>query len=196
MRFGWSPLLHSGMSWLRFVPMAADRGQWNHVWAGCSRRSACSASVTKLRVASSAQRADSAGESRRGTAPAGLVTCDLGQARHTHRHGASDRPQVPFCGAGIAVAAEVSLVPEAGSLVEVRGQRWVVAELTPALCSSRTIVDLQSVEDGRHGETLPSSGWWSRASACCLLAPCRRWAAASTHRTGSPRSWTRCAGRR
>ncbi|MGH3719389.1 MAG: DISARM system SNF2-like helicase DrmD [Pseudonocardiaceae bacterium] len=39
-----------------------------------------------------------------------------------------------------------------GSLVAVRGQKWVVSEVDPAQGS--TLVALQSVEDGRYGDTL------------------------------------------
>jgi superfamily II DNA or RNA helicase len=42
--------------------------------------------------------------------------------------------------------------PEVNSLVEVRGHRWVVSEVEPGPAS--TVVSLQSVEDGRYGETL------------------------------------------
>lgn len=49
-------------------------------------------------------------------------------------------------------------VPREGSLVEVRGQRWVVSE-PPAdgfdsggSDSASTLLTLQSVEDGRYGE--------------------------------------------
>ncbi|GLZ14516.1 helicase SNF2 family protein [Actinomadura sp. NBRC 104425] len=42
--------------------------------------------------------------------------------------------------------------PTIGSLVAVRGQRWVVSEIEPAKAS--TLVTLQSVEDGRYGETI------------------------------------------
>jgi len=45
-------------------------------------------------------------------------------------------------------------VPETGSLVEVRGQRWVVSEAEPGGHES-TLLLLQSVEDGRYGESLP-----------------------------------------
>ncbi len=45
-------------------------------------------------------------------------------------------------------------VPEAGSLVEVRGQRWVVSDASPGGDAS-TLLVLQSVEDGRYGESLP-----------------------------------------
>src|SRR5258708_36090336 len=45
-------------------------------------------------------------------------------------------------------------VPEAGSLVEVRGQRWVVSDASPGGDGS-TLLVLQSVEDGRYGESLP-----------------------------------------
>jgi superfamily II DNA or RNA helicase len=43
--------------------------------------------------------------------------------------------------------------PEIGALVEVRGQRWVVSDKVPGGAAS-TLLDLQSVEDGRYGETL------------------------------------------
>ncbi|MFF4625265.1 DISARM system SNF2-like helicase DrmD [Nonomuraea jabiensis] len=42
--------------------------------------------------------------------------------------------------------------PEIGRLVSVRGQRWVVGEVEPGPGS--TLVTLQSVEDGRYGDTL------------------------------------------
>src|SRR5258708_35873532 len=45
-------------------------------------------------------------------------------------------------------------VPEAGSLVEVRGQRWVVSDASAGGDDS-TLLVLQSVEDGRYGESLP-----------------------------------------
>jgi len=41
--------------------------------------------------------------------------------------------------------------PAVGSLVEVRGQRWVVADIDEA---GSTVVELQSVEDGRYADTL------------------------------------------
>ncbi|NHD16010.1 MULTISPECIES: DISARM system SNF2-like helicase DrmD [unclassified Actinopolyspora] len=41
---------------------------------------------------------------------------------------------------------------ETGALVSVRGQKWVVSEIDQA--DSSTLVGLQSVEDGRYGETL------------------------------------------
>jgi hypothetical protein len=44
--------------------------------------------------------------------------------------------------------------PEVNTLVEVRGHRWVVSELDPAPSGTNTVVTLQSVEDGRYGETL------------------------------------------
>jgi superfamily II DNA or RNA helicase len=47
----------------------------------------------------------------------------------------------------VAGAAE----PEIGSLVEVRGHRWVVGTVDRA---ASTLLELQSVEDGRYGETL------------------------------------------
>ncbi|MFO7252197.1 MAG: DEAD/DEAH box helicase, partial [Actinomycetes bacterium] len=42
--------------------------------------------------------------------------------------------------------------PDIGNLVVVRGQRWVVGDVDPA--EGNTIVTLQSVEDGRYGESL------------------------------------------
>jgi superfamily II DNA or RNA helicase len=56
-------------------------------------------------------------------------------------------------------------VPQVNSLVEVRGQRWVVSEVEPGHGHGQgdghgqdtgrsTVVSLQSVEDGRYGETL------------------------------------------
>lgn len=45
-------------------------------------------------------------------------------------------------------------VPRDGSLVEVRGQRWVVSDSSPGSDGS-TLLTLQSVEDGRYGESLP-----------------------------------------
>ncbi|MDS1271798.1 DISARM system SNF2-like helicase DrmD [Lipingzhangella sp. LS1_29] len=47
-----------------------------------------------------------------------------------------------------------SQTPEVGALVEVRGQRWVVADRHPG-SDTTTRLDLQSVEDGRYGDTLP-----------------------------------------
>jgi superfamily II DNA or RNA helicase len=44
--------------------------------------------------------------------------------------------------------------PGVNSLVEVRGHRWVVSEIDPGPVGSSTVVSLQSVEDGRYGETL------------------------------------------
>ncbi len=57
-------------------------------------------------------------------------------------------------GNGIA-SAEVANRPEGlaiGALVEVRGQRWVVGDLECG--DSCTLVTLQSIEDGRYGDTL------------------------------------------
>ena len=39
-----------------------------------------------------------------------------------------------------------------GALVQVRGQKWVVGSIDPA--PKATLVSLQSVEDGRYGETI------------------------------------------
>lgn len=52
-----------------------------------------------------------------------------------------------------AQVAEES-VPRDGSLVEVRGQRWVVSDSAPGGDGS-TLLTLQSVEDGHYGESLP-----------------------------------------
>jgi superfamily II DNA/RNA helicase len=52
-----------------------------------------------------------------------------------------------------AETAEES-VPRDGSLVEVRGQRWVVSDSAPGSDGS-TLLILQSVEDGHYGESLP-----------------------------------------
>jgi hypothetical protein len=46
-------------------------------------------------------------------------------------------------------------IPQAGSLVEVRGQRWVVGEEPVPGRRGGTLLTLQSVEDGRYGESLP-----------------------------------------
>ena len=46
-------------------------------------------------------------------------------------------------------------VPGAGSLVEVRGQRWVVSDEPLPGGDGSTLLMLQSVEDGRYGESLP-----------------------------------------
>jgi hypothetical protein len=45
-------------------------------------------------------------------------------------------------------------VPGQGSLVEVRGQRWIVSETFPGGNDS-TLLVLQSVEHGRYCESLP-----------------------------------------
>ncbi len=46
-------------------------------------------------------------------------------------------------------------IPQAGTLVEVRGQRWVVGEEPLPGGEGSTLLTLQSVEDGRYGESLP-----------------------------------------
>jgi superfamily II DNA or RNA helicase len=43
---------------------------------------------------------------------------------------------------------------QVNTLVEVRGHRWVVSDLDPSGDGLSTVVTLQSVEDGRYGETL------------------------------------------
>lgn len=49
-------------------------------------------------------------------------------------------------------------LPEEGDLVEVRGQSWVVSRVQPSAGSEQdggaTLVHLQSVADGRFGDTL------------------------------------------
>jgi hypothetical protein len=49
-------------------------------------------------------------------------------------------------------------LPRDGSLVEVRGQRWVVSEPPSPGYDSSTLLTLQSVEDGRYGESLQVIG--------------------------------------
>jgi superfamily II DNA or RNA helicase len=56
-------------------------------------------------------------------------------------------------GAQVTATAGES-IPRDGSLVEVRGQRWVVSDSTPGSDGS-TLLTLQSVEDGHYGESLP-----------------------------------------
>lgn len=58
-------------------------------------------------------------------------------------------------------SAEAETLPEEGNLVEVRGQSWVVARVEPSPAAdgernrrSATLVHLQSVADGRFGDTL------------------------------------------
>jgi superfamily II DNA or RNA helicase len=54
-----------------------------------------------------------------------------------------------------ATEAPGEALPREGSLVEVRGQRWVVSEPPMAgFDSDSTLLTLQSVEDGRYGESL------------------------------------------
>ena len=82
-----------------------------------------------------------------------------------------------------------------GALVAVRGQKWVISEIDPA--EGSTLVALQSVEDGRYGDTLEVIWRSSRVGRYysadrCPPSPAR----ASTRRSSSPPSSTRCAGRR
>ena len=58
-------------------------------------------------------------------------------------------------GIGAQVTIAQDEVPQAGSLVEVRGQRWVVGEEPVPGRQGSTLLTLQSVEDGRYGESLP-----------------------------------------
>jgi hypothetical protein len=53
---------------------------------------------------------------------------------------------------GVVLSVVTTEPPTAGALVEVRGQRWVVSDVEAGERS--TLVALQSVEDGRYGETL------------------------------------------
>src|SRR5262245_15210359 len=64
-----------------------------------------------------------------------------------------------------SVAATGHATPDVGALVEIRGQRWVVSDKTAGDAES-TLLDLQSVEDGRYGETL---------SVIWEVEPGRRW---------------------
>jgi superfamily II DNA or RNA helicase len=64
-----------------------------------------------------------------------------------------------ICDEGLRVTAPsqapAEALPAEGSLVEVRGQRWVVSEPPAAgFDSGSTLLTLQSVEDGRYGESL------------------------------------------
>ncbi len=47
-----------------------------------------------------------------------------------------------------------TVTPTVNALVEVRGQRWVVSEIEPSPADTSTLLTLQSVEDGRYGDTL------------------------------------------
>jgi superfamily II DNA or RNA helicase len=63
------------------------------------------------------------------------------------------------CGEGVRVTTTTQApgvaLPREGSLVEVRGQRWVVSEPPVAgFDADSTLLTLQSVEDGRYGESL------------------------------------------
>ena len=59
-----------------------------------------------------------------------------------------------------ADAQDPTAVPRISDLVEVRGQRWVVADVDPGETrhpgsgTPATLVTLHSVEDGRYGDTL------------------------------------------
>jgi superfamily II DNA or RNA helicase len=61
-----------------------------------------------------------------------------------------------ICGEGVRLTATAEeTVPRDGTLVEVRGQRWVVSEPpVPGYDENSTLLTLQSVEDGRYGESL------------------------------------------
>jgi hypothetical protein len=64
-------------------------------------------------------------------------------------------------------------VPGQGSLVEVRGQRWVVSDSSPGGDGS-TLLVLQSAEDGRYGESLPVIWEVEPAGAPCRPGRCPR----------------------
>ncbi|MGH3191764.1 MAG: DISARM system SNF2-like helicase DrmD, partial [Streptosporangiaceae bacterium] len=53
------------------------------------------------------------------------------------------------------MTAAQDAIPQVGSLVEVRGQRWVVSDPPIPGGDDSTLLTLQSVEDGRYGESLP-----------------------------------------
>src|ERR1039457_6784177 len=56
---------------------------------------------------------------------------------------------------GALVTTAQEAIPQAGALVEVRGQRWVVGEEpVPGHGDHSTLLTLQSVEDGRYGDSL------------------------------------------
>lgn len=76
--------------------------------------------------------------------------------------------------------------PAAGALVEVRGQRWVVSDAEAGEHS--TLVALQSVEDGRYGETLEVIWEIEPGRRVLPLGLCQRWLRAdSTRRNGYAR---------
>ncbi len=58
-------------------------------------------------------------------------------------------------GVGVLVTTAQEEIPQAGTLVEVRGQRWVGGEEPGPGRQGSTLLTLQSVEDGRYGESLP-----------------------------------------
>jgi hypothetical protein len=62
-------------------------------------------------------------------------------------HRREDNRTVPNGRRARAMGPERTVV---GALVEVRGRRWVVADVEAA---GSTLVELQSVEDGRYGES-------------------------------------------
>ena len=86
-------------------------------------------------------------------------------------------------------------IPQSRTLVEVRGQRWVVGEAVTGRHS--TLVTLQSVEDGRYGETLAVIWEVEPGRRMLPRGPCRRSPRTpSTRRSGWLPSSTRSAGRR
>jgi hypothetical protein len=54
---------------------------------------------------------------------------------------------------GTQAAAEEEILAD-GTLVEVRGQRWVVSDSSPGTGDQSTLLTLQSVEDGKYGDSL------------------------------------------
>src|SRR5436190_4309978 len=60
-----------------------------------------------------------------------------------------------------------TVAPAENALVEVRGQRWVVSEVDASPDGDSTVLTLQSVEDGRYGETLDVV--WEVEPGCKVL---------------------------
>ena len=98
---------------------------------------------------------------------------------------------------GVLVTTAQEEIPQAGTLVEVRGQRWVVGEEPVPGRQGSTLLTLQSVEDGRYGESLPVI-WEVEPGRRILprrsLPEVTR--TASILPSGWPPSSTRCAGQR
>ena len=99
---------------------------------------------------------------------------------------------------GVLVTTAQEEIPQAGTLVEVRGQRWVVGEEPVPGRQGSTLLTLQSVEDGRYGESLPVI--WEVEPGRRILPrrslPEVTQRTASTRPSGWPPSSTRSAGQR